>query len=104
MSRLATIHRDRTAKRRLKALGCARRVLDRAEKDGVRISVIGSLTGPRFQLHSDVDLFVHGETDPSRRVAVERLVADAFKGTGLPYDVVYESDLTSERAQEFLGV
>lgn len=86
------------------AIDCARRVLDSAERDGVRISVIGSLTGPRFQLHSDVDLFVHGETDPSRRVAVERLVADVFKGTGLPYDVVYESDLVSERAREFMDV
>lgn len=65
--------------------------------------MIGSLARGDFGLHSDVDFFVHGETGPARRVQVERLVAAAFNGIGIPYDIVYESDLTQERVQEFLN-
>lgn len=103
MDRLAEIHRERTERRRLVALECARHVLEGAERDGVHVSLIGSLAKASFRLHSDVDFFVHDAVDPTGRVRVERLVASAFKGTGLPYDIVYRSDLTDERAREFLN-
>lgn len=102
MSRFATIQHDRIERRRCSALERARIVLEKARAQGVAIDVIGSLAGGRFGLHSDVDFFVHGDTDPARRVQVERLVAAAFHDTGIPYDIVYASDLTRERAQEFL--
>lgn len=102
MSRLATIQRDRAERRRCLALECARIVLEKARAHGVAIDVIGSLATGRFGLHSDVDFFVHGDTDTARRVQVERLVAAAFNGIGIPYDIVYASDLTQERAREFL--
>lgn len=103
MSRLAKIHHDRTESRRRRALESARLVLEKARAQGLTIDVIGSLTSGGFGMHSDVDFFVHGDTDPARRVQVERLVATAFNGIGIPYDIVYASDLTQQRVQEFLN-
>ncbi len=103
MNRLAAVNRQRTEQRRQLALDLARRVTDAAARQGIGIDLIGSLTHGDFGLHSDVDLFVHGDTDPSRRVQVERLVATAFRGAEIPYDIVYASDLTAARTQEFLG-
>lgn len=102
MNRLAEIHRERAERRRRVAEDAARQVLEGAEAQGLEITLIGSLANGRFALHSDVDFFVHGETDTSRRVTVERIVADAFRVTNIPYDIVYASDLLPERAREFL--
>ena len=85
------------------ALESAQLVLEKARGHGLAIDVIGSLARGGFGLHSDVDFFVHGDTDPARRVQVERLVATAFKGVGIPYDIVYASVLTQARVQEFLN-
>jgi predicted nucleotidyltransferase len=85
------------------ALESSQLVLEKTRARGLAIDVIGSLARGEFGLHSDVDFFVHGETDPARRVQVERLVATAFNGTGIPYDIVYETDLTQERVREFLN-
>lgn len=76
--------------------------MDGAARHGLRVSLIGSLARADFQLHSDVDFFVHGSTDPQTRVTVERLVARAFHCADIPYDIVYASDLTPARAREFL--
>lgn len=103
MSRLAAVSRQRTEQRRHLALNLARRVTDAAAHQGIGIDLIGSLARGDFGLHSDVDLFVHGDTDPSRRVQVERLVANAFRGAEIPYDIVYAADLTAARAREVLG-
>lgn len=102
MSRLANIQHDRTERRRCLALQSSQLVLENARACGLAIDVIGSLAREDFGLHSDVDFFVHGETDPARRLLVERLVAKAFGGTEIPYDIVYESDLAKERVREFL--
>lgn len=103
MSRLARLQYDRTDKRRGLALESAQLVLEQASAQGLAIDLIGSLSRGEFRLHSDVDFFVHGNTDPARRVQVERLVAAAFNGSGIPYDIVYASDLTQDREREFLN-
>lgn len=102
MNRLAKIQLGRTEARRRLALECAGAVLEEARVQGLSIDLIGSLSKGGFATHSDVDFFVLGDTDPSRRLQVERIVAAAFRKSGIPYDIVYESDLTRERAQEFL--
>ncbi|MCQ8782176.1 nucleotidyltransferase domain-containing protein [Mangrovibrevibacter kandeliae] len=101
-SLLDRVIETRTTERRRLAEARAAQILERAERQGLRISIIGSLGTPRFRLHSDVDLFVHGPIDTDKRMAVERLVADALRDTMLPYDIVYEGDLLPERAREFL--
>jgi predicted nucleotidyltransferase len=102
MNKLAELRRDRTEKRRRVAEEAARRVLEGAQAQGLEVTLIGSLANGRFALHSDVDFFVHGQTDAERRVLIERLVAGAFRHASVPYDIIYGSDLTKERAREFL--
>jgi hypothetical protein len=34
---------------------------------------------------------------------VERLVADQLRGTNIPYDLIFASDISSERVQELLN-
>jgi len=34
---------------------------------------------------------------------IERLVADHLRGTGLPYDLIFASDISPERVQELLN-
>ena len=104
MNALDRILNRRAEDRRRIALDRTQRVLESAKGEGIPITLIGSLAKGAFRVHSDVDFFVHGATDPSRRVAVERLVAAAFRGTGIPYDIIYASDLTQERVREFLDV
>lgn len=66
------------------------------------MSVVGSLARDRFRVHSDVDLLVHGSIDPRRRSMIERLVADHFRGTDIPYDLIFASDISPDRVQELL--
>ena len=94
----------RTDLRKRTAVACVAAILADADRNGVRISVVGSLAKGGFRLHSDVDLLVHGETTPSRRTLVERLVADRLRGTGLPYDLIFASDISPEKARELLDV
>lgn len=61
-----------------------------------------SLAKNSFKAHSDIDLLVHGSAAPHRRAMVERLVAEHLRGTGLPYDLIFEADLTEERLKEML--
>lgn len=92
----------RTEERRKTATACADRILRDAGDLGVRISLVGSLAHDRFRIHSDIDLLVHGPVDPARRATVERLVADALRGTGIPYDLIFEADIGPERVRELL--
>lgn len=103
MKRIDSLIRRRADQRRKVAQGCVSRLLREAEGCGVEISVVGSLSRHRFRLHSDVDLLVHGRTDPARRAMIERLVADHLRGTGLPYDLIFASDISPERVQELLN-
>ena len=77
-------------------------VLQAARRDGYRISLVGSLAKDRFRLHSDVDLLVHDVPGHGRRTAVERLVAEHFRETDIPYDLIFASDLAPERVREIL--
>lgn len=104
MNRIAQRQHERLQSREKEARERSRRVIERASSNGIELYVIGSLTSGRFGLHSDVDFFVPGLTDPQRRVSIERIVASAFRGSSIPYDIVYASDLTPERAQEFQDV
>jgi predicted nucleotidyltransferase len=102
MNKIDALIRRRADGRRKTAQACVSRILGNAKDHGVDISVVGSLAKDRFRVHSDVDLLVHGSTDPERRAVVERLVADHFRGTDIPYDLIFASDISSERVQELL--
>ncbi|MEF2553498.1 nucleotidyltransferase domain-containing protein [Aurantimonas sp. A2-1-M11] len=102
MNRMDDLLRRRTDERRKVATARARQVVESAKGQGIEISIVGSLARDRFRVHSDVDLLVHGDTDPKRRVMIERLVADRFRRTDLPYDLIFASDLSSERVRELL--
>ncbi|MER8955456.1 nucleotidyltransferase domain-containing protein [Mesorhizobium sp. M0833] len=103
MNKIDTLIHRRADDRRKTAQACVSRILGNAKARGVDISVVGSLAKNRFRVHSDVDLLVHGRTDPARRAMVERLVADQLRGTNIPYDLIFASDVSSERVQELLN-
>ncbi|MER9072721.1 nucleotidyltransferase domain-containing protein [Mesorhizobium sp. M0904] len=103
MNKIDTLIHRRADDRRMTAQACVSRILRNAKARSVDISVVGSLAKNRFRVHSDVDLLVHGRTDPARRAMVERLVADQLRGTNIPYDLIFASDVSSERVQELLN-
>jgi len=70
-------------------------------RHGVDMAVIGSLATGRFRSHSDVDLLVRSDIDSSRRAHVAREVSKVFRGTGIPYDLIFAFDLTTEQLKEF---
>ncbi|MER8400042.1 nucleotidyltransferase domain-containing protein [Mesorhizobium sp. M1348] len=102
MNKIDALIRRRADDRRKTAQACVSRILRNAKARGVDISIVGSLAKDRFRVHSDVDLLVHGSTDPAHRAMVERLVADQLRGTNIPYDLIFASDVSSERVQELL--
>lgn len=102
MNRLNTLIQQRTSARRNAARACASRVIEEAKGHGVDISVVGSLAKGRFRTHSDVDLLVRGKTDGAHRAMVEKLVADQLRGTELPYDLIFEADISPERVRDLL--
>lgn len=102
MNKLDALIRRRSYERQNTAQACVSRILGEAEGCGVAISVVGSLATKRFRVHSDVDLLVHGSTDPSRRAMIERLVANHLRGTNIPYDLIFASDISPERVKELL--
>ncbi|WP_244618866.1 nucleotidyltransferase domain-containing protein [Rhizobium sp. 18065] len=79
------------------------RILQEATVQSVSITLVGSLARGDFRSHSDVDLLIRGPMSPARRLLVERLVADAMRGSDIPYDVIFEADLTEDRLQDFLN-
>lgn len=103
MNKIDTLIHRRANDRRKTAQACVARILLNAKARGVDISVVGSLARSSFRVHSDVDLLIHGSTDPARRAMVERLVADQLRGTNIPYDLIFASDISAERVQELLN-
>lgn len=93
----------RTEDRRRKAQECVSQILRAAQRNGYRISLVGSLAADRFRLHSDVDLLVHDAMGDVQRSALERLVADHFREADIPYDLIYASDLSPERVRDMLN-
>lgn len=102
MRRIDMLIGRRTERRRGVATACVSDIRAEAASHEIDISVIGSLATGRFAVHSDIDLLVHGETTPQRRALVERIVAMRLRGTGIPYDLIFASDLPAERLEEFL--
>jgi predicted nucleotidyltransferase len=92
----------RAEDRRRRAQACATKVLEAARENGYRVSLVGSLAQDRFRLHSDVDFLVHDEPAIGVRSAVERLVADQFRGTDIAYDLIFACDLTPDRVLAML--
>ncbi|MFD0463337.1 nucleotidyltransferase domain-containing protein [Microvirga aerilata] len=95
-----------TAKRRETryelASAAVARILQDAGNAGIDITLVGSLAKGDFRSHSDIDLLVRGPVTPKRRLLAERLVADATRGSKIPYDLIFEDDLTEDRLQEIL--
>ncbi|OQP83898.1 nucleotidyltransferase [Rhizobium rhizosphaerae] len=95
-----------TAKRQAERHGRARHAVDeirqRAAEAGLSIQPVGSFARGDFRLHSDIDLLVRGPIDRCHRVAAERIVAESLRGVDIPYDLIFEEDLTAERLEEFL--
>ena len=102
MSRIDTLLDRRASERRSVAQACASRIVEEAKSHGVDISVVGSLAKGRFRVHSDIDLLVRGSTNPARRAMLEKLVANQLRATELPYDLIFEADISPERVQELL--
>lgn len=102
MNKLNALTRRRATGRLLSAIESASRIVEDARRIGVDVSIVGSLAKNSFKAHSDIDLLVHGSAAPHRRAMVERLVADHLRGTGLPYDLIFEADLTEDRLKEML--
>jgi predicted nucleotidyltransferase len=95
-----------TAKRREtryeRASAAVARILAEASREGVEIAVIGSLAKGEFRAHSDVDLLVRGRTDLQERRSIERLVAERMRASDIPYDLIFEDDLTEDRLRELM--
>lgn len=102
MNRLDQLIGRRTERRRRAAEACVLQLLRSARELDVEISIVGSLASGAFGVHSDIDLLVHGDTGPGRRAAVERLVAHHLRDAGIPYDLIFASDISAERVQELL--
>jgi predicted nucleotidyltransferase len=99
---MESLTRDRTRARLRSARACVAGILSDASDRGVVITVVGSLAREDFRLHSDIDLLVQGETTPSRRAMVERMVASRMRGTGISYDLVFASDLSETDVKRLL--
>ena len=102
MNKLNALAKQRTARRLMQAKEYARRIVGDAQSVGLQMSVVGSLAKNSFKAHSDIDLLVHGQDAPHRRGTVERMVAKHLRGTDLPYDLIFEADLTEDRLKEML--
>lgn len=102
MNRMDALAAKRRETRHEQASAAVAGILRAAESNGIIITVIGSLARGDFRSHSDVDLLVRGPADSKRRRLVERLVADGMRASAIPYDLIFEDDLTKDRLQEFL--
>ena len=102
MNRMDALTAKRRAAREVQASAAAEQIVKVAADRGIAVEVIGSLARGDFRAHSDVDLLVRAPIDPHRRHAVERLVADAMRPSGIAYDLIFEDDLEQDRLQEFL--
>lgn len=102
MSRMAALTARRRDRRRDMASAAVSRILRDAAGNRIEMMVVGSLAKGDFRTHSDVDFLVRGPVDPKRRLLAERLVADGMEASGIPYDLIFEADLTDDRLEELL--
>ena len=102
MSRMAALTARRRDTRREAASAAVFRILRDSAGKGIDVTLVGSLARGDFRAHSDVDLLVRGPMDPGRRLLAERLVADGMRGSDIPYDLIFEADLTEDRLRDLL--
>ncbi len=102
MNRMDALTAKRRETRHELASAAVARILHHAGNAGIDITLVGSLARGDFRSHSDIDLLVRGPVNPKRRLLAERLVADAMRGSDIPYDLIFEDDLTEDRLQEIL--
>lgn len=95
--------KDRLELRRARALQCVDAIIEAARMIGLDIILVGSLARADFRIHSDIDLLVRGKLPTEERLRAERLVADHLRNTDLPYDLLFEADLTEDRIRELLA-
>jgi predicted nucleotidyltransferase len=103
MNRMQALIADRLKPRRAQALQRVDAIIAAAQETGFQITLVGSLARSEFSIHSDVDLLVRGDLSPEDRLKAEQLVAGHLRGTDLPYDLLFEPDLTEDRIQELLA-
>lgn len=103
MNRMETLTAKRRETRHALASEAVARILRDANDEGIDITLIGSLARADFRAHSDVDVLVRGRITRKLRLTVERLVADGMRGSDIPYDLIFEDDLTEDRLQEILN-
>ena len=103
MNRMQGLTASRRETRHERASAAVARILDDAARDGFEITIVGSLARGDFRAHSDVDLLVRGRTDFQSRRSMERLVADHMRSCDIPYDLIFEDDLTQDRLKELLN-
>jgi predicted nucleotidyltransferase len=103
MTKMDSLTAKRRETRHELASAAVARILHDAANEGIGITLVGSLARGDFRSHSDVDLLVRGPANPKRRLLVERLVANVMRGSDIPYDLIFEDDLTEDRLQELLN-
>ena len=103
MNRMEALVAQRTESRHRTAAERAADIQESARACGIEITLVGSLARNDFQLHSDIDLLVRGAINTTKRILVERLVADHLRDVGIAYDLIFEADMTEERVKELLN-
>lgn len=102
MNRMDALTAKRRDTRHERASAAAAQIVHCADRDGIEITIVGSLAKGDFRSHSDVDFLVRGRNDLKRRHLIERLVADIMRPCAIPYDLIFEDDLAEDRLQELL--
>jgi predicted nucleotidyltransferase len=99
MSRFDQLIRQRTEARRKLAHKLASALIGEAGDQGFDIQLIGSLAQGRFAIHSDIDLLIKSKTSGTDRAAIERIASKHLRHSGIPYDLIFSSDMSSARAE-----
>lgn len=102
MTRMAKLMADRRNRRLAMAREAVERRLCEAHRAGLTITPVGSFARGDFRAHSDIDLLVRGTADTAGRSLAERLAARSLRDSRIPYDLIFESDLTEDRVEALL--
>ncbi len=102
MNRMQSLIAERLEPRRALAIRLVDAIVRDAETSGLRIVPIGSVARGDFRIHSDIDLLVRGSLDTGHRLRAEQIVACHMRGSDIPYDLLFEADLDSDRVEELL--
>lgn len=84
------VARSRLRARREVATSRAADVIQTLSTKGVQARVVGSLTGDRFALHSDVDFLVE-KCPKELKYSIESIVESIM--LDIPFDVIYQDEV-----------